>query len=374
MFLKKPPMGFNTWNTFGPNIDEKCIIETADAMINEGLLDAGYEYLVIDDCWSERDRDPITHRLVADHVKFPHGMKYVADYVHSKGLKFGMYSCCGVRTCADYPSSYDYEFLDAETFAEWGVDYLKYDNCNVPVSADSPYLYRRMGMALRACGRDIVFSMCNWGSDDVWSWAKGCGGDLYRSTGDINDSFNSFFEIAKSQAWKFGNSGPGCFNDMDMLTIGMYGKGNVGNVGCNDTEYRTQFALWCMFGTPLMLGCDIRNMTPETKELITNKDLIALNQDPECRAPLSCSQNVGDGSVYYRHLSDNRIALLFVNACDHPHNVRAYAPEIGLATNSGYHIEATEIFSGEKLQERDYFKVYLETHACKLFIGKIVKD
>ena len=181
MFVKKPPMGFNTWNTFGEKINEDLIMETADAMVHEGLLDAGYEYLVIDDCWSEYDRDPKTHQLVPHHEKFPHGIKYVADYVHAKGLKFGIYSCAGVRTCADYPGSYDHEYLDAKTFASWGVDYLKYDYCNKPGQTDGPFLYRRMGMALRNCGRDILFSACNWGIDDVWSWARSVGADIYRS-------------------------------------------------------------------------------------------------------------------------------------------------------------------------------------------------
>ena len=375
MFLKTPPMGYNTWNTFGENIDEELIMETADAMVNEGLLDAGYQYLVIDDCWSEYDRDPKTERLVPDHKKFPHGMKYVADYVHSKGLKFGMYSCAGVRTCADYPGSYDHEYLDAETFAEWGVDYLKYDNCFVPGMTASPFLYRRMGMALRSCGRDIVFSACNWGLDDVWSWARAAGADLYRSTGDVCDNFNSYYEIACSQISKFGSNAPGCFNDMDMMTVGMYGKGNVGSSGCNDREYRTQFALWCLFGTPLMLGCDVRHMTPETKALVTNKELIRINQDPECRGPLRVCQEYAANNVFMRHLAGNEIALLFLNPRDSACPARAHACEIGLTVNSGYHLEATELFTGEKLrQEKDYFSICLEPHECSIYRGKIVKD
>ena len=159
MIQKTPPMGWNTWNTFGYEINEDLIRTTADAMVSTGLLAAGYNYLVIDDCWSLKERDA-NGRLVADPQKFPSGMKALADYVHAKGLKFGMYSCCGTLTCAGYPSSYDYEFIDAETFASWGVDYLKYDHCYKPDTTPSDLLYRKMGLALANCGRDILFSAC----------------------------------------------------------------------------------------------------------------------------------------------------------------------------------------------------------------------
>ena len=157
-----PPMGWNSWNTFGENINEKLIMETADKMVEQGLLDCGYEYLVIDDCWSLRKRDE-EGRLIADPEKFPHGMKAVADYVHSKGLKFGMYSCAGNLTCAGYPGSFEHEFIDADTFASWGVDFLKYDYCYHSNIIPGKYLYRRMGIALENCGRDILFSACSWG-------------------------------------------------------------------------------------------------------------------------------------------------------------------------------------------------------------------
>ena len=167
MLAKTPPMGWNSWNTFTKDINEEMIMQMADAMVDTGLLDAGYEYLTIDDCWSEKKRDE-NGNLVADHVKFPHGMKYVADYVHSKGLKFGMYTCCGVMTCAGYPGSFGHEFEDAKYFAEVGVDLLKYDNCYHP-SMQSQLSYNRMSLALKASGREILFSMCNWGNAQVWT-------------------------------------------------------------------------------------------------------------------------------------------------------------------------------------------------------------
>ena len=286
MLAQRPPMGWNTWNTFGPNINEQLIRESTDAFVDIGLKDAGYEYIVIDDCWSEYNRDPVTDRIVPHHEKFPNGMKPVADYVHSKGLKFGMYSCDGIRTCADYPGSFDHEFLDAQTFAEFGIDFLKYDNCYKPTTASGPNLYHRMGMALRATGRDILFSACNWGTDDVWSWIRSSGAHMYRSTGDIVDTPESYRNIAKSQMDKLCYSAPGCFNDIDMLTVGMYGKGLVGSTGCNDADYRSQFSLWCMYSAPLMLGCDVRSMNDTIRALVTNRALIAIDQDPEARPPI----------------------------------------------------------------------------------------
>ena len=204
MLAKTPPMGWNSWNTFTKDINEEMIMQMADAMVDTGLLDAGYEYLTIDDCWSEKKRDE-NGNLVADHVKFPHGMKYVADYVHSKGLKFGMYTCCGVMTCAGYPGSFGHEFEDAKYFAEVGVDLLKYDNCYHP-SMQSQLSYNRMSLALKASGREILFSMCNWGNAQVWTWARSVGAHMYRSTGDIFDNFPSIRKLSESQLPNLGYS------------------------------------------------------------------------------------------------------------------------------------------------------------------------
>ncbi len=380
MLVNTPPMGWNSWNTFGTNITDELIREIADKFIELGLDKAGYQYVVIDDCWSERDRDSKTGKIVPDKKKFPKGMKAVSDYVHSKGLKFGMYSCAGVRTCADYPGSYDHEFLDAETFAEYGVDFLKYDFCWKPSTANGPLLYRRMGNALRACGRDILFSACNWGSDNVWTWIRSAGAHMYRSTGDIFDNATSFSDIAKSQMEKFCYSAPQCFNDMDMLTVGMYGKGNVGReegeMSKEEKEiwfrrYQNQFSLWCLMGSPLMLGSDIRKMDRDILELITNRDLIRINQDPECR-PAFVVRNwpVDCACVMAKLLSDGTIAVGMFNFTEDRHGAQIMNEELGFSYASGYTLDYKDIFTGEVITTDYQEKVYeiIPPYGCRMFI------
>ena len=375
MFVQKPPMGYNTWNTFGHNIDASLIKETADAMVDNGLLDAGYNYLVIDDCWSERHRDPVTDKIVPDKKKFPDGMKAVSDYVHSKGLKFGMYSCAGVRTCADYPGSFDHEYLDAVTFAEYGCDFLKYDYCYKPETANGELLYRRMGLALENCGREILFSACNWGIDGVHGWARSTGASMFRSTGDIFDNFKSFSDIAFSQIDKFCYSAPGCFNDIDMLTVGMFGKGHVGTTGCDLNDYITQFSLWCLLGAPLMIGCDVRNMEPQIKALLTNRELIRINQDEECRPVYEVrTNNWNNVHAWFRHLSNNEYALGVFNFEDGECCVPVSTYNMGLDPKSGLALALTDTMTGEQLEpEKDYFNFRLSAHAGKVFRGRFVR-
>lgn len=373
MLAKTPPMGWNSWNTFGTNISEELLMQTADKMVETGLKDAGYEYVVIDDCWAEMQRDA-SGRLVEDKNKFPHGMKYLADYIHSKGLKFGMYSCAGILTCAGYPSSFDHEFIDAKTFAEFGVDFLKYDFCNKPNYANGPLLYHRMGLALKASGREILFSACNWGSDEVHKWIRSTGAHMYRSTGDINDSPTSFRDIALSQIPLLGYSAPGCYNDIDMLICGMYGKGNVAFGGCTDNEYKMHFALWCMMASPLMIGCDIRNMTEETRQLLLNKDLIALDQDEEARPAFPVSGVAGSRICLFRHLANNEYALAVFNFEDGPitHHVSLF--DIGIADGCGYGLELKEIFTGETFEKvSGDFPCCCNAHDCKVFKAKVVE-
>ena len=370
MLSKTPPMGFNTWNTFGENINEKIIMETADRMVELGLLESGYEYLVIDDCWSERERDPETGKIVPDKNKFPNGMKAVSDYVHSKGLKFGMYSCAGTRTCADYPGSFDHEFLDAQTFAEYGADFLKYDFCYKPSSANGPLLYRKMGMALKACGREILFSACNWGSDDVNKWIRSAGAHMYRSTGDINDSFVSFKDIAMSQLDNFAYSGVGCFNDIDMLTVGMYDKGALSRGGLvqTDADYKTHFALWCMLSAPLMIGGDIRNLNEFSHSLLTNRELISINQDADARQPYDFSSFVDSRALcLFKVLSNNEYALGLFNLSDKDVTSRFFPTCVGFPHYSGAKLVMREVFTGEEVTVKDYFQVNLPTHDCVVY-------
>ena len=370
MFVNTPPMGWNTWNTFGPNINEKLILESADAMVENGLLDAGYKYLVIDDIWALKERGA-DGRIVPDPEKFPHGMKYVADYVHSKGLKFGMYSCAGYLTCAGYPASYDYEWVDAKTFAEWGVDFLKYDFCFHPATVRPDTLYKRMSLALANCGRDIVFSACSWGSENTKQWIKETGADMWRSTGDINDSWESIKSLAQSQLQVQEYNGKGCFNDMDMLVVGMNGKGNVGFKGCSKEEYRTHFSLWALLSSPLMIGCDIRDMDADTKEILLNKDVIAVSQDPKGCEPFFVNNYVWrvneerksdsephfkkyplDIPIIARYLNNGDIALGVFNFTDSAAsrwNMTITCDNLGLPVNCGKDFEAHDLWTGEVL-------------------------
>ncbi len=387
-----PPMGWNSWNTFGWQINEKLIFEMADLMASQGYREAGYEYLVIDDCWSLRERGK-DGRIVPDPEKFPHGMKAVADYVHSKGLKFGMYSCAGVRTCAGYPGSYDHEFVDAQTFADWGVDFLKYDFCNFPQSGNCKARYLTMSMALKATGREILFSACNWGMEEPGEWMRAIGAHMYRSTGDIMDNFVSFTDIVKSQLNKLCMSGNHCFNDMDMLTVGMEGKGNVGlGKVCSYEEYRLQFVLWCLCGVPLMMGADLRSLAPEYRALMLNPALLRINQDAECRPPYIvrrdsvCVPNPDDAQapwahpadtafVLLRHLTDNEFALFYANLSDADAEVHCEMADMGLPVTGGVALDMTDVFSGEHLgPQKDSFNPHIKAHDCRLFLCHLVKD
>lgn len=393
MLVKTPPMGWNSWNTFGENITADLICQIADEMVEKGYKKAGYEYLVIDDCWALKQRDE-NGRLVPDPQKFPDGIKEVADYVHKKGLKFGMYSCAGVMTCAGYPASYDHEFEDAKQFAEWGVDYLKYDYCNFPDNADCKNRYHMMSMALKVSGREILFAACNWGMDNSWEWMKSIGAHTYRSTGDIFDNFISFTNIFKSQLDHLCQSGPSCFNDMDMLTVGMYNEGNVA-IGkkCTDGEYRMQFSLWCLCGVPLFIGADIRKINPEMEKLLLNKELIAINQDEECRPPFL----VGKRSVFVpeedndeavdplrvvkaqlytfiKHLSNNEFVIAYYNMFEEERDMTCIFADAGIPYSSGYGFEMQDIFTGENIGVvRNYHVVPVAGHDCKLFRCKLVK-
>lgn len=374
MIKNTPPMGWNSWNTFGANINEQLIRDTADIMVEKGLLDLGYEYLVIDDCWSLKERDE-NGRLVADPEKFPNGMKAVADYVHSKGLKFGMYSCAGNLTCAGYPGSFEHEFVDAATFAEWGVDFLKYDYCYHSNIIHGKYLYRRMGVALKNCGRDILLSACSWGADNTAEWIRETGANMWRSTGDIFDTWESVKKLTDEQDAILPYGGAGCFNDMDMLVVGMYGKGNVGLQGLNDTQYKTHFSIWALLGSPLMIGCDVRNMNKETLDILSNKELIEINQDADCRQvfKLNLTWSGTDLKGYARNLSNGDIALGFFNFDDKEAYARLNIDQLGLPESTGKTLEMHEVWTGETVTVKNgTFIEKLDAFDGKVYRCKVI--
>ncbi|MFW9597923.1 MAG: glycoside hydrolase family 27 protein, partial [Paludibacter sp.] len=274
---KTPPMGWNSWNKFACNVSEKLIKETADAMVATGMQNAGYEYIVIDDCW-QIGRDSLGF-IVADPERFPSGIKALADYIHSKGLKFGIYSCAGDKTCGGRPGSRGYEYQDALMYAKWGVDYLKYDWCFTE-NLNGKGAYITMSKALKQAGRPIVFSLCEWGDNKPWLWAKEVG-HLWRTTGDI---YNCYDCIEDHGTWKsFGvmqildkqdglrqYAGPGHWNDPDMMQVGN---------GMSFNQERAHFTMWAMLAAPLISGNDLRSMSQQTLSVLTNREVIAINQD-----------------------------------------------------------------------------------------------
>lgn len=270
-----PQMGFNDWNAYGCNVSESLIKSTAQAMHTNGMQAAGYSYVNIDDCWMTHNRDSGGH-LVPDPAKFPDGIKGTADYVHSLGLKLGIYEDAGTATCAGYPGSLGHESTDAQSFASWGVDYLKYDNCNnsgVPARTR----YTAMRDALAATGRPILYSLCNWGQDNVWTWGADVG-NSWRTTGDISPSFSSMLSIFHSNVGLASYAGPGHWNDPDML--------EVGNGSMTATESRSEFSLWAEMAAPLIAGTDIPSASSSTLSVLTNSRVIAVDQDSSAsRAP-----------------------------------------------------------------------------------------
>jgi alpha-galactosidase len=314
---KTPPMGWNSWNKFGCDVSETLIKEMADAIVSNDLKDAGYQYVVIDDCWQvSRDANG---RVVADPKRFASGMKALADYVHAKGLKFGVYSDAGKATCQGRPGSNGYEVEDARQYAAWGVDYLKYDWCNTD-GVDPKIAYPTMRDALRATGRPIIFSMCEWGRSQPWTWARGVG-HLWRTTGDISDRWFSWTRLLDQQVGLEKYAGPGGWNDPDML--------EVGNGGMTAGEYRAHLGFWCLLASPLMAGNDIRSMTPETRDILTNKEVIAIDQDPLGIQGRKIRDD-GDLEVWARRLSGGAYAAILFNRSSAEQTIAVSWQEIGL--------------------------------------------
>ncbi|MDT0645103.1 glycoside hydrolase family 27 protein [Zunongwangia sp. F260] len=313
-----PPMGWNTWNTFACDINEDLIKETADAIVASGMKEAGYEYVIIDDCWhGERDEKGF---IQVDPERFPSGMKALADYVHSKGLKIGIYSDAGTQTCAGEPGSRGYEYQDAIRYAEWGIDYLKYDWCNTeninPIGA-----YSTMRDALYSAGRPVLFAMCEWGDNQPWEWAEDVA-HMWRTTGDIYNCWNCEEDHGSWSSWGVLRildmqdglreyAGPGHWNDPDMMEVGN---------GMSQNEDRAHFTMWSMLAAPLIAGNDVRNMTPETVEILTNEKMIAINQDS--LGVQAFKYNSEDGlETWFKPLSNGEWAVTFLNRSDEPGKV-----------------------------------------------------
>jgi alpha-galactosidase len=313
-----PPMGWNSWNHFRDKVDDATIRAQAEAMVSSGMRDAGYTFINIDDTWEgERDGNGIIHT----NTKFP-DMKALADFVHSKGLKIGIYSSPGPKTCAKYEGSYGHELQDAQTYAAWGIDYLKYDLCGLREqmkAAPSPEAahkimvdaYVKMRDALRSTGRPIVYSLCQYGNDAVWEWGADVGGNLWRTTGDISDRYARMETIGFSQAGLSRFASPGHWNDPDML--------EVGNGGMNIDEYRTHMSLWTILAAPLLAGNDLSTMTPETIALLTNKEVIAVDQDRAGKQGDRVSA-VGPVEIWSRQLADGSKAIGIFNRHPGPMN------------------------------------------------------
>lgn len=323
-----PPMGFNNWNSTHcrAEFNESMVKGIADLFVEKGLKDAGYRYVNLDDCWALPNRDA-DGRLVPDPVRFPNGIKAVADYVHSKGLKLGIYTSAGTKTCdsAGFPGALGHEYSDARQFADWGVDYLKYDNCNNQ-GVDAKLRYTTMRDALKATGRPIVYSICEWGQNKPWEWAADVG-HSWRTTGDISDSWGSMLSILKQNLPLAPYAGPGHWNDPDML--------EVGNGGMTDTEYRSHFSMWSVMAAPLLIGSDLRKASRSTFDILDNKEVVAVDQDPLGKQGTVVSSE-GGRWVVAKEMKDGSRAVALFNESGTAQHIATGAAAVGLPHAAAY--------------------------------------
>ncbi|XP_058097776.1 alpha-galactosidase 1-like isoform X1 [Magnolia sinica] len=353
-----PPMGWNSWNHFYCKIEEKIIRETVDALVSSGLAKLGYHYVNIDDCWAELNRDS-KGNLVPRKSTFPSGIKALADYVHSKGLKLGIYSDAGYQTCSGtMPGSLGYEEKDAMTFASWGIDYLKYDNCNNDDSKPT-VRYPVMTRALMKAGRPIFFSLCEWGDLHPALWGFKVG-NSWRTTNDISDNWQSMVSRADMNEVYADLARPGGWNDPDMLEIG--------NGGMTNDEYIAHFSLWAISKAPLLIGCDVRNMTKETMAIIGNKEVIEINQDP-LGIQAKKVRMIGDCEIWAGPLSGYRFVVLILNRSkDWTYDIIAHFDDIGLPP--GTVVKARDLWKHETLKERyeNQLTAIVRPHSCRVFV------
>jgi alpha-galactosidase len=370
-----PPMGWNSWNTFTDQICDSLIRQIADSMVSTGIRDLGYQYVNIDDLWQliERDDDG---NIQINRVKFPNGIRAVADYVHSKGLKLGIYSDAARLTCGGVAGSYGHEEQDARAFAEWGIDLLKYDYCYAPVSKDTAVVrYTRMANALKKTSRSIVFSVCEWGQREPWTWAALSGGNYWRTTWDIRNAWyrdiydeqhNSIMQIMDINAPLAEYASPGHWNDPDMLVVGIYNNPEAvvnvaGAMSCTDIEYQSHMSLWCLMAAPLLCGNDIRNMNQPTKEILMNREIIAINQDPLGKQAKKIRDD-GDMEVFAKPLADGSWAVGLLNRSDKENKkIRVDWQEMGI---TGRWI-VRDLWTHYELGKlRDYFEADVKPHQC----------
>jgi alpha-galactosidase len=351
-----PPMGWNSWNAFGLDINSKIVMAVADAMVAKGMADAGYEYIVIDDGWQiDRDKNGI---IVADSTRFPEGMKFLADYVHSKGLKFGIYTCCGTKTCGARPGSLGYEVIDAKTYAEWGVDFIKEDWCYTD-GLDTRTQYKIMSEAIRATGRPMLLSLCEWGVSSPWEWGEGIG-SMWRTTSDIQDCFDcirkwggmGWIHILEKNVNLAPYAGPGHWNDPDML--------EVGNQALTLVECRSHFAMWCMLAAPLMAGNNISTMNDTIKKILTAPEIIAIDQDPLGVQGTRLRNNAGL-QVWQKPLSDGSIAVALLNLTEAFVPMFVTLEEIGF--KKGVSSSVRDLWNRTDITAvKDTFKTEVEPH------------
>lgn len=351
-----PPMGWNSWNHFGCHIDENLIRQTADAMVSTGLSGAGYKYINIDDCWAEQNRDS-NGNLAPKSSTFPSGIKALADYVHGKGLKFGIYSDAGTQTCSKtMPGSLGHEEQDAKTFASWGVDYLKYDNCNNN-NISPKDRYPVMGKALLNSGRSIFYSLCEWGDQDPATWAKSIG-NSWRTTGDIQDNWNSMTSRADENDKWASYAGPGGWNDPDML--------EVGNGGMSASEYRSHFSIWALAKAPLLIGCDVRSADSQTLNILSNGEVIAVNQDKHGIQGKKI-KNDGDLEVWAGPLSGGRVVVVLWNRGSSKATITAFWSDIGLHSTTVVH--ARDVWQHTTIKSvKGQISAEVGVHDCKMYV------
>jgi alpha-galactosidase len=352
--ISAPVMGWNSWNRFGCNIDENLIKATADAMVSTGLRDSGYTYVNIDDCWMASARDA-NGRLRPDPVRFPGGIAAVADYVHARGLKLGIYSSAGTVTCQGLPASLDHETVDAQTWASWGIDLLKYDNCNNQ-GRPAVQRYKAMGDALKATGRHIVYSICNWGLDSPWLFGPDVGGGYWRTTDDINDSWGSVTSLLDQQAGLETFARKGFYNDPDML--------EVGNGGLTRDENIAHFSLWALLSSPLLLGNDLRSVSAGTLGILRNADVIAVNQDWGGSQGRRVVDN-GDTEVWAKPMSDGSVAVALFNRGSGTASASASTSVLGLGGSSTYQLK--NLWTGATSSTTGAISASVPAHGVAMF-------